>query len=171
MRWLKIAMLPVALAASLVVGCGRGQVPIPPGAQVVHVVATESAVRLAPATVHAGDIYLVLDEPVGGSFALAQRQRTADGSPGPFDDDDLERLATGDTEYTAIEGFGNGCDPEQRAQDRGQMGYCGNVWKVVLGEGKYAILGPAWTEQETEASAGPDRRPGRFHPAPDDGGA
>lgn len=95
----------LALAASIVVGCGRGQVPIPPGAQVVHVVATESGVRLAPATVHAGDVYLVLDEPVEGSFALAQRQRTADESPGPLDDDDLERIATGDTEGTAIEGF------------------------------------------------------------------
>ena len=40
--------------------------PIPPGAQEVHVVITESEVRLDPATFRAGDVYLVLDGPVPG---------------------------------------------------------------------------------------------------------
>ena len=51
-------------------------------------------------------------------------------------------------------------------RDRGQMGYCGNVWKVVLVEGRYAILGPAWTEQETEASVDPTANPAGFIPPP-----
>jgi hypothetical protein len=61
---MKMPIPPVALVTILVVGCGRGQTPIPAGAQVVHVFATESEVRLEPATVHAGDVYLVLDEPL-----------------------------------------------------------------------------------------------------------
>ena len=73
MQPLKMSIIPIALLTSLVVGCGRGQTPIPPGAQVVHVVATESEVRLDPASVQAGDVYLVLDEPVGGSFSFGCR--------------------------------------------------------------------------------------------------
>jgi hypothetical protein len=156
----------LVLIAGLGVGCGRGQTPIPPGAQVVHVIATESEVRLDPATVHAGDVYLVLDQPVDGSFAFVERKRTAAETPGPLDDDDLERLAHGDTEGTAIGSYSVGCDAAQRAEDHGQMGYCGNVWKVSLVAGKYAILGPGWSEQETEASVDPTADPAGFVPPP-----
>ena len=162
MQPLKMSIIPIALLTSLVVGCGRGQTPIPPGAQVVHVVATESEVRLDPASVQAGDVYLVLDEPVDGSFSFVERKRTAAETPGPLGDDDLERLAQGDTEGTSIGSFSIGCDAAQQAEDRGQMGYCGNVWKVSLVEGKYAILGPGWTEQETEASVDPTADPAGF---------
>ena len=162
MQPLKMSIIPIALLTSLVVGCGRGQTPIPPGEQVVHVVATESEVRLDPASVQAGDVYLVLDEPVGGSFSFVERKRTAAETPGPLGDDDLERLAQGDTEGTSIGSFSIGCDAAQQAEDRGQMGYCGNVWKVSLVEGKYAILGPGWTEQETEASVDPTADPAGF---------
>lgn len=132
----------------------------------VHVVATESGIRLDPATAYAGDVYLVLDEPLDGSFLFAQRQRAAEASPGPLSDDDLERLAHGDTEGTAIEGFSVGCDAAQRAEDRGQLGYCGNVWQVVLVAGKYAILGPGWAEMETEPSVDPTADPAGFLPPP-----
>jgi hypothetical protein len=162
MRRLRMAILLLGLIAGVFVGCGRGQRPIPPGAQVVHVVATESQVRLDPTMVHAGDVYLMLDEPIDGSFALVDRQRTATETAGPLSDDDLERLAHGDTEFTAIERFSIGCDAAQRAEDRGQMGYCGNVWKVMLIPGKYAILGPGWTEQKTEASVDPTADPAGF---------
>jgi hypothetical protein len=46
------------------------------------------------------------------------------------------------------------------------MGYCGNVWKVVLVAGRYAILGPGWTEQEAEASVDPTADPAGFIPPP-----
>jgi hypothetical protein len=55
-------------------------------------------------------------------------------------DDDLDRLAHGDTEGTSIEGFSVGCDAGQRAASRGRMGHCGNVFKVSLFVGKYAVL-------------------------------
>ena len=56
-------------------------------------------------------------------------------------DTDLARLAQGDDQYTSMSGFGaGGCSPEQRAEDRGKMGPCGNVMKFALIAGKYAII-------------------------------
>ena len=56
-----------------------------------------------PATARAGDIYVVLDTP-GSSVGFAQRKRTAAEAPGPLTDEDLDRLARGDTQGTASEG-------------------------------------------------------------------
>jgi hypothetical protein len=157
-------MLVVVLAGGLA-GCDRHQAPIPSGAPEVHMVVTASEVRLDPATVRAGDVYLVLDEPLDGSFTFVERKRSADETPGPLSDDDLERLAHGDTEGTSMSGLdAGGCSPEQNAQDRGKTGYCGNVSMVTLGAGKYAILGPGWTMQETEASVDPTAGPAGFVP-------
>ena len=131
--WLVLAML-------LLVGCGRGQEAVPAGAQLVGVSVTGSEVRLDPATVRAGDVYVVLETP-GSSVGFAQRKSTAEEQPGPLTDDDLARLARGDTQGTAIGGFDDsGCSPEQRAEDRGRMGPCGNVFKLVLGAGRYAFF-------------------------------
>lgn len=137
------ATLAMLLAAGLV-GCGPGHEPIPPGAQQVHIVITESEVRLDPASVRAGDVYLVLDAPAQGSFVFVQQKTTAEATPGPLTDDDLARLATGNSQFTAIEGISaGGCSAEQDAEARGQMGYCGNVFQVTLSQGKYAILSDA----------------------------
>ena len=130
-----ILLISVSLAA-----CGRGQTPIPAGAQQVHVSVVGSEVRLEPATASAGDIYIVLDTP-GSGVGFAQRKRTAQDVPGPLTDEDLDRLAHGDTEGTAIGGFDDhGCSPEQRAQDHGRMGPCGNVFKIVVTPGTYAFF-------------------------------
>lgn len=86
----------VALLAGLLVGCDRSA-RIPPGAQQVHVVATDTEVRLDPPTVHAGDVYLVLDVPDGG-VAFVQTQRAADATPGAVSDADLARLKLDDQE-------------------------------------------------------------------------
>ena len=159
----KLAGLVGLLA--VLIACGRGQVPIPAGAQVVHVVALESGVRLTPATVRAGDVYLVLDEPQNGSIQFVERKTAADEPPGPLSDDDLARLAAGDTEATAIGGLdAGGCSAEQDAEDRGQIGPCGNVMKVVVAAGKYAILGPGWREMETEPRVDPTADPAGFRP-------
>lgn len=137
------AVALVGLLAVVLVGCSRAT-PIPAGAQQVHVVITGSEVRLDPATVRAGEVYLVLDAPLEGSIVFVQRKRTAAESPGPLSDDDLARLAQGDTQGTEIGGMdAGGCSAAQNAEDRGQMGPCGNVMKVVLREGKYAIVGGA----------------------------
>jgi hypothetical protein len=137
------------LLATAVAGCGRGRTPIPPGAQVVRVAVIESELRLDRATVRAGDVYVVLDTP-RSSVGFASRMR-GNLEIGPLSDDDIARLGRGDTEGLAIEGFDlSGCSNEQRAEDLGLMGPCGNVFKTVLVEGKYAFLGPGWSEQQTE---------------------
>ncbi len=130
-----VCVLSITLA-----GCARGQTPVPAGAHLLHVSVVGSEVRLDPTIISAGDVYVVLDTP-GSSVGFAQRQRTAAETPGPLTDQDLERLARGDTGGTAIGGFDDaGCSAEQRAEDRGRMGPCGNVFKIVLAPGKHAFF-------------------------------
>jgi hypothetical protein len=139
MRRFAMMSLPVLLV-SILVGCGPSQTPIPPGAQQLHVVVKGDGLRLTPATTRAGDVYVVLDTP-GSSVGFVQRQHTATETPGPFSDDDLERLARGDSEGAAIGGFDDsGCSAEQRAEGRGRIGPCGNAFKIVLFEGKYVFF-------------------------------
>jgi hypothetical protein len=58
-----------------------------------------------------------------------------------MNDEDLDRLARGDREGISIGGFDDrGCSADQRAEDRGPMGYCGNVFREVRAAGKYAFL-------------------------------
>jgi hypothetical protein len=110
-------------------------------------------------------VYLVLDEPLDGSIQFVERMAAPDDPPGPLSDDDLARLAAGDTEATAIGGMdAGGCSPEQDAEDRGQMGYCGNVMKVVVAPGKYAILGPGWKMMDVEPRVDPTANPAGFRP-------
>jgi hypothetical protein len=149
-RQISIAVLLFCLLACILAGCGRGRTPVPAGAQVIHVAVIESELRFDRATVRAGDVYVVLDTP-RSSVGFASRMR-GDLETGPLSDDDIARLARGDTQDLVIGGFDLlGCSNEQRAEDRGLMGPCGNVFKSVLVEGKYAFLGPGWKEQQTEA--------------------
>ncbi len=136
--WTRLGYLILAVVA--IAGCGRGQATIPPGGQQVHVLVTGSEVRLDPTTVRAGDVYVVLDTP-GSGVGFAQRQPSAAETPGPLSDEDLARFARGDTEGTSIGGFDNvGCSAEQRAEDWGLMGYCGNAFKEILAPGKHAFF-------------------------------
>ncbi len=139
-RRLATTVAVAAFLAGALVGCGRGQTAVPAGAQLVHVVVDGQKVRLDPATVRAGDVYVVLDTP-GSGVGFAQRKRSAAETPGPLTDQDIDRLAHGDTEGTAIRGFDDiGCSPEQRAEDRGRMGPCGNVFHEVLNPGIYVFF-------------------------------
>jgi hypothetical protein len=162
MRTSRTAAAAAGVLALVVAGCGLGEATIPSGAQMVHLVATASVVSLDPATVHAGDVYLQLDESAdGGSFLFVERKAEATATPGPLTDDDLARLARGDTMGTSISGAGPSCIGPQEA-GRGHLaapGVCGNVFKFALGPGKYAILGPGWNEQLTELSPAPTAGP------------
>lgn len=130
----------ICVAATVLAGCAT-TTSIPPGAQQVHIEVTSSEVRLDPSTVRAGDTYLVLDAPLDGSITFVERQRAGE-TPGPLTEGDLARLAQGDTGGTMIGGLdAGGCDAAQDAAARGQLGYCGNVMKVVLAPGKYLIAG------------------------------
>jgi hypothetical protein len=119
----------------LLANCGERAASIPAGAQKVHVAVTESGIRLDPETVPAGDVYVVLDT-AGSSVGFLQ------GQDGPLSDETLARVTqTGDLEGTSIQSFDQvGCSAEQRAEDLGQLGPCGNVSKVVLRPGRYAFF-------------------------------
>lgn len=138
MKGLTRTILLLGLVGCLLVGC-EGLASIPSGVVQVHITDTESELRLQPATVPAGDVYLVLDGP-RQSVVFVARKPTAEATPGPMSDDDLDRLAHGDTQGMSIEGISVGCSAEQRAQSRGQMGHCGNIYKLSLVPGKYAFL-------------------------------
>jgi hypothetical protein len=128
-----------ALATMLATACGS-TTAVPAGAQVVHVVATEQSITLAPDSVRAGDVYLMLDEPTR-SILFVQSMTSAAATPGPLDHDALERLRRGDTLHTAVSGLdAGGCSPAQDAEHRGRTGPCGNVMLVVLSPGTYAIV-------------------------------
>ena len=138
MKGLARAILALGLVGGVLMGCS-GLTPIPSGAQQVHVTATESELHLQPTTVRAGAVFVVLDGP-RESVVLVSQKRTAEATPGPMSDDDLDRIAHGDSEGTSIEGISVGCSAEQRAASRGMVGYCGNVYKLVLAAGRYAFL-------------------------------
>lgn len=114
----------VAVLGVFLTGIVHGHTPIPAGAEVVHVTISESGVaQVEPATVHAGDVYVVLETP---------RSQVA------FTQDEL----TG-TELPRSGSFNlQGCTDAQRAEDVGQQGFCGNAFKIFLLAGKYVFIGP-----------------------------
>ena len=116
----------VALAVAVAAVWGT-PLRIPTDAQAVHIVITESAVRLDPATVHAGEIYLVVDElaPTGhAQFTFVSRgyEGQIGGDPFPMSDEDVARLAQGDYQGTAQ-----------------SSGWSGRA-KFTLREGNYVFL-------------------------------
>lgn len=118
MRIAGIVLLIVTL-----VGCTTGTA-IPPGAQTVNVVASDTAVRVDPTTVHAGNVYLVLAVPQRGVELVSRGGSSARKPLGP---DDLVRVAHNvDAEGLALEGLSVSC--------------CGNVFKVALPAGRYAFV-------------------------------
>lgn len=111
----------VGLLALLLSGTVRARTPIPSGVQQIHVAVTASQVRLDAVTAHAGDVYVVLDTP-RSSIAIVQDELR--GTEIPLTRDlDLK-----------------GCSDSQRAEDRGQQGYCGNAFKVTFSPGKYVFV-------------------------------
>jgi hypothetical protein len=118
MRIARISLLVVVL-----IGCTT-RTAIPPGAQTVNVTATDSPVRVDPATVRTGDVYLVLDVPQRGVELVS---RGGSNAREPLSADDLLQLAQNvDSEGLALESLSVSC--------------CGNVFKVSLPAGRYAVI-------------------------------
>jgi hypothetical protein len=112
----------LGLLALVLFGSIRGQTPIPAGAQELHVVVTGTTVQLDPVSVRAGDVYVVLDSP----------RSSVDFTP-----------AAGDAAMPVSGSLDlDGCSDAQRSDDRGQQGYCGNVFRVTLPAGNYVFTHP-----------------------------
>jgi hypothetical protein len=136
-----MAVALIALGAVLVAVWGSPP-RIPPGAQTVHVAVSGSVVRLAPATVRAGETYFVME----GLDDLTQHAEVAFVSAGygsqccsvprPLSDEGAARLAQGDYQGTATEG-----------------GW-GKYAKFTLLQGKYAFL--TFGPEGQQPSAAPD---------------
>jgi len=130
----------LAILGTIALGCARAT-PIPAGAQIVHVTIENSRVVLEPTAVRAGDVYLVLDAPPDGTLTFIARQDSESATPGPMNDADIARVRSGDTFHTYSSSLNaGGCDASQNAEDRGKMGPCGNVMKVVVSPGAYALI-------------------------------
>jgi hypothetical protein len=129
------------VGALALVGCEQ-TTTVPSGAQVVHVVVRPASVTLDPPTAHAGDLYLVLDDPPDGPLTFVATADTATVTPGPLTDDDVRQILAGNAFHTAVVAFGaGGCSPDQDAAARGKAGPCGNAFKVTVAPGAYLIAG------------------------------
>jgi RNA polymerase sigma-70 factor (sigma-E family) len=100
------------LGAVLLIGPVASRLPgyqvtwgIPPGAQEVHVFGTADSVRIDPATIRAGEIYLVFDRSAWGvSFIGGMSDPAETGLPPdlePLADADVDRIVRGDMFHTA----------------------------------------------------------------------
>ena len=136
----RLALLAVALTA--LVGC-ESDVSIPAGSQLLHVAVEGHTVSVEPERgLHAGRVYMVIETP-GSVVAFVQALDEVDATPGPLDEDHLARLARGDGEHTSVESFGPTCTGPEGEAGRGKIarpGGCGNVYRLALAPGKYALL-------------------------------
>jgi hypothetical protein len=113
----------IILLMAIVVGCAT-RTAIPSGAQTLNVVATDTAIRLEPTTVRAGNLYLVLDVPQRGVELV---YRGGSNAREPLTAEDLAQVSQNvDAEGLALESFSVSC--------------CGNVFKVSLPAGRYAFI-------------------------------
>jgi hypothetical protein len=125
-----------AVLAVVLAGCGCSS-PVPSGVQELHVAVGPSEVRLNPATVHAGDVYVAMDVPCTSVGFVWRAQGSVEIAP--MSDDDIDRFRHGDMYLTGTSSFDNGtCAPATPNGDR--IGECGNVQKTTLVEGKYAFF-------------------------------
>lgn len=130
MRPIGMAVTVVALLAAVLVGCGA-TTQIPPGAQVVHVTATDTELRLDPSTVRAGYVYLVL-EPSAESVDFISRL------PPDFQVGGRDLLPLSDDDIASIKKIGSA---QGMVHGGLSVGGYGNVFKTgPLLEGKYAFL-------------------------------
>ena len=136
LRYPSRLLIPLVLVLA---ACQPPPVQIPPGAEVVHVSLTDDSVRLAPATVRAGDVYFVIDGP-GTGFSLVRRLVAPDADPTGMTREEIDQVARGDYQSTMLEGFAVSCAPDAWTPERQWQGCRANSM-VTLTEGLYAILG------------------------------
>ena len=111
-----LALTAIVLVASLAAVWGRGPT-IPIDGQVVHIVLADGGVQVSPTSVHAGDVWFVVEGPdarpdtAGFAFIHGGYGATCCERPLPLRDDAVSRLATGDYQGTGSEGGWYGDTP------------------------------------------------------------
>jgi len=123
------AIMRALLMTGLLAGCGSAT-QIPVGGQTVQVSATAGELRLEPAVVRPGDVYLVLAD---SAASIEFIHRTSDfndphAPPLPVTDDDIRSVE----QYGTFEGAGH---------DVFSVGGYGNVFEIgPLVEGRYVFV-------------------------------
>jgi len=139
----RLAGVAAAVVLAVVLsGCGCSS-PVPSGAQLLHVVVGPNDIRLNPATVHAGDVYITLDVPCTAVGFAWRAQGSVEIAP--LSDDDVARLQRGDLQGTGSTGFNNSdCTSPAPNQDGLRVGECGNTqnWKLIKGRYAFFLHGP-----------------------------
>ena len=135
------AAAAIALAATTAACDVHEPIVIPAGAQVIRVTVSDTEIALQPASVHAGDVYLVNEGPAP-DFTFVARSSGPGADAEPMSDADVERLALGDFQFTSMEGFSVSCAPDQWTEGRHWEG-CGENVALTLSAGRYAILAGA----------------------------
>lgn len=116
------ALFSLVLGTGVLGGCDdHSPISVPSGAHEIHATVNADTLRLAPTSVRAGDVYLVLDIP-DTDVIFVGSMAAANARPGPLSDADLDRVAHGDTFHTS------------------QISGWGKVGRFVLTPGKYAFV-------------------------------
>ncbi len=131
LRQLGAAVALVGVLGGMFAGCEefRGT-RIPPGGQAVQVTATDTELHLDPSTVRAGDVYLVVDEAMGGVTFISEL-------PPDFQNGGRDHMPLSDEDIASIREIGSA---EGTAEDAFSIGGYGNVFKVTVFPGNYALL-------------------------------
>lgn len=133
--------ISATLALTLLIGACDVHEPIviPADAEsVVHVTATDDSVTIEPSTVSAGDVYFVLEGP-NTAISFVARKDAPDAPVEGMDAAQVERLAEGDYQFTAMDGFAVTCGPDEWTEKRHWEG-CGENHVLALGPGLYALV-------------------------------
>lgn len=111
---------------------------IPAGAQVVHLTATDDEVQVDPASVAAGEVYVVLEGPKPTIY-LVSNQSGPDSDPRGMTPAELARLADGDMQFTLTDAFAVTCGFDAWTEDRHWEG-CGENVRLTLAPGFHAFV-------------------------------
>jgi hypothetical protein len=128
-----VALVAVAAACDV-----HAPVVIPAGAQVVRVRAAPAVVEVVPASVRAGDVYLVMEGPEPAISFVSHSAGPGEPASG-MGEDQIERVALGDYQSTRIEGFAVTCAPERWTEGTHWEG-CGENVRLTLSEGLYVVI-------------------------------
>lgn len=95
--------------ASLAAAC-VSKLTVPPGAQAVHLTMDDAGIHLDPDTVHAGDVYLVID--TFGAEPVLIQESTGDAGEQALSEERLRAVLRGEAYRISISsGFASGGEP------------------------------------------------------------